>query len=703
MNAPRSHASRLLAACALAGLVTACAAGQASPPAAPAEVAPAVPDAELQSYRAHLAAAEASLRLHDTLAARRWLDEAPTGPRGWEWHHVSARCDEAALVIDAHPGAVVFGLRVSADGRRLATASYDKTAALWDAQTGARLATFAGHTEGLWSAALSPDGTRVLTAAGDKTARVWDAATGESLGIAWEWKQVTSCSDITRDGRLYAVSSYQWLEKPKLEGLVRLVDAQTLQEVALLRGGVKPIAMIRFSPDGSKIAAACWDEAIHVWDVASGALLVEPSAKRGELYSAVDALAWSPDGTRLVAGAKNGSVFVFDATSGARLHELRGHEGYLGGVAWSPDGALLASGGEDATVRLWDAASGEPRAVLHGHLGFVRGMDFAPDGQRLWTASEDGTVRGWDVEAALAAGAGAFHHEAAYSIAFDREGRLVSSSYYDSIRTWDLGSRSLAAEFDAAQHVGASGEPCVDGSANVVACEPGGERIATGHVGGKVRLLDGAAGPVAWTDARAGLRGVSGIAFSPDAARVAAVHYDDVVRVFDAASGAELWRGPPSAGPLNSLGGLAFDPRGERLCVPYLGGARVLDAATGAVLLELAGEGQRTYGVDISPDGRLVLAAQSGGWVVCWEAETGARRWAVKGHIVNADRVHVSPDGTRAVSTANDLVVWDLPSGAPLLRLRPHPNGLYDARFTADGRRLVTLGTDNLIRVLDAP
>ena len=71
----------------------------------------------------------------------------------------------------------------SPDGKRIVTASEDKTARLWDAATGKPIGEpLKGHEKAVSSAAFSPDGKRIVTASMDKTARVWDVETGKPIG-----------------------------------------------------------------------------------------------------------------------------------------------------------------------------------------------------------------------------------------------------------------------------------------------------------------------------------------------------------------------------------------------------------------------------------------------------------------------------------------------------------------------------------------
>ena len=65
-------------------------------------------------------------------------------------------------------------------GDRIVTASYDKTARIWDVSKGREIAVLKGHEGPVERAGFSPDGRRVITAARDGTARIWDAASGSS-------------------------------------------------------------------------------------------------------------------------------------------------------------------------------------------------------------------------------------------------------------------------------------------------------------------------------------------------------------------------------------------------------------------------------------------------------------------------------------------------------------------------------------------
>ena len=85
------------------------------------------------------------------------------------------------LTLNGHSGAV-WSVAWSPDGKRLATASDDQTAKVWDAASGQGIADPEGpRANCVCSVAWSPDGKRLATASLDETAKVWDAASGQEV------------------------------------------------------------------------------------------------------------------------------------------------------------------------------------------------------------------------------------------------------------------------------------------------------------------------------------------------------------------------------------------------------------------------------------------------------------------------------------------------------------------------------------------
>src|SRR5438105_3862656 len=80
------------------------------------------------------------------------------------------------------------------------------------------------------------------------------------------------------------------LASGEVDKKIRLWDASTGKQIALLEGHTKQVAALAFSLDGATLYSAAYDRTIRIWDVKSGkqTQVQGPDPKKGEIGPSVD-------------------------------------------------------------------------------------------------------------------------------------------------------------------------------------------------------------------------------------------------------------------------------------------------------------------------------------------------------------------------------------------------------------------------------
>ncbi len=108
----------------------------------------------------------------------------------------------------AHHESDVLHAVFSPDSSKVATASYDNTACVWNVATGQLAIPPLKHDEEVVYVAFSHDGRLIATASsGIKTARIWDAATGRPVSPPLKHRQWVYQAIFNGDGRFLLTTS----------------------------------------------------------------------------------------------------------------------------------------------------------------------------------------------------------------------------------------------------------------------------------------------------------------------------------------------------------------------------------------------------------------------------------------------------------------------------------------------------------------
>ncbi|HNH82459.1 MAG TPA: serine/threonine-protein kinase [Acidobacteriota bacterium] len=266
----------------------------------------------------------------------------------------------------------------------------------------------------------------------------------------------------------------------KQDKTIALLETETGKEISAFGNRrIFPYRCAVFSPDSCLVAVSGTDEAIRIYDLATGQ---EQNRLAG--HQQVTALAFSPDGKQLLSGSQDSSLCLWDLENRVQLHRMQGHIDNVANIVFASNGSFALSIGLSGDLHLWNLEAGQevqsllsdaarPEAISvrvsidgrrvlggdshPGHSGgetkqrmrrlegkatpIGSGVAISPDRTKAISSSQDTTLRLWDLVEGREAARFLGHGNYVTSVAISADGtQALSGSEDRTIRLWDLAS-----------------------------------------------------------------------------------------------------------------------------------------------------------------------------------------------------------------------------------------------------------------------
>jgi WD40 repeat protein/tRNA A-37 threonylcarbamoyl transferase component Bud32 len=460
-----------------------------------------------------------------------------------------------------------------------------------------------------------------------------------------------------------------------------------------------------FDASGRQIAIRATEDSVKIFDVATGATTATLNYE-GPIHT----LKWRADGRLLAAAGWEERVHVWELPEGRLVSILAGHTGAVTGAVFRNKDGLLATWSLDGTTRLWDPVSG---SELLSAPGAICGL--SPDEERL-AVQDNRRIGVWRIEGALECRT--LHHGNTgnlvprtgtvlfHSVDYSPDGRILAASGHDGVRLWDGSTaRELAhlpigptqtlqflPDGTALLTLGQSGLECwpinrtqgdgppalrvgpprilertVNPVYNYAALSRDGKTLAFSVHSGRVTVLNLAREGAADRIDHLAANSLRSVAVSNDGRWTACGHWrsSPAVQVWDNTTGqvTREFDGEPT-GATSAF--VAFSPDGRWLVTCEQGVYRFWHVGTWQPGPRIERDQVEPYPGPIawSRDGQIIAVAQSSTGVLLLDSARGEQRATLRANSPRAVRsLDFSPDGRR-LAVANidqQVIIWDLP------------------------------------------
>jgi WD40 repeat protein len=383
----------------------------------------------------------------------------------------------------------------------------------------------------------------------------------------------------------------------------------------------------------------------------------------------IRSFAFSPDGKSLAVtpmslmADRHHALTLWDVKSGQKLRSFA-DAGWTRSLAFSPDGRRLAASDDEGKVFTWDRDNDKPRLRLATQTHALQRLAFSLDGKRLAAAGGGLTV--WDAESGQELRDIRRSEDVSHGwAAFAPDRGLITFAYDAQKKGGFLVFHDVTVGRDSV--VLARPVKAVAGLDSLAQRYPAVAALQPGHVGH-----------------------VNAVAFSPDGRFLASAGDDRTVRIRDVATG-EVRR--TLTGHQDVVTAVSYGSGGTLLATTS-DQTRVWDAETGELRRVLETRWP-PRGLAFASIGLLAISGS------LWDARTGAKLDLPNGGVYPSggyvndgpNCVALSPDGRwLAVGAAHEFRLHDVNTGGAIAFTWDETDCVTTLAFSADGRRLATVG-----------
>jgi len=570
----------------------------------------------------------------------------------------------------------VWSVSFSPTGDRIATASNDKTAQLWDLQ-GNCLMTFTGHNSSVNSVSFSPNGEAIATASQDTTAKLWDLQGNCLVTFTGHNNSVTSVSFSPTGDTIATASSDKTAKLWDLHGNC----------LVTFTGHHQWVNSVSFSPTGDRIATASYDHTALLWNLQGNCLATFTGHN-----DLVNSVSFSPTGDKLATASYDKTAKLWDL-QGNCLATFTGHNDLVNSVSFSPTGDRIATASYDKTAKLW-GLHGKCLATFTGHNDWVNCVSCSPIGDEIATASRDKTAKLWDLQGnSLVTFTG--HNNSVRSVSFSPTADAIATASSDNTaKLSDLQGNCLVTFTGHNDWV------------TSVIFSPTGDRIATASPDNTAKLWDlqgnclvTFTGHNDW---------VWSVCFSPNGNAIATASNDKTAKLWDLLG--NCW--VTFTGHNNSVNSVSFSPTRDAIATASSDKTAKLWDLQGNSLVTFTGHNKVITSVCFSPTGDTIATASEDKTAKLWDLQ-GNCLVTFTGHNNSVNSVCFSPTGDTIATASIDgtAKLWDL-QGNLLADFSGYKGNLlkgetdfvelrtpiYSICFSRDGKFLITGSQDGKVR-----